>query len=401
MPVTASFGKRYAPQERPFARSPIPAADELKPPALAEAIAAAWPVLTIALCLLLTAIFYAEHLYGVHPSRSFALSVPSLVALGGADRYLVVDRHEWWRLLTAPLLHANFAHIAGNLVVLAIAGRRLESLVGRAWLAAAFALGAIAGSIGSLSLNDAHTVSVGASGAIMCLVAFLFTLSFHAEAADNANRIRRFALFLLIPALLPYATDGGGQVDIGAHFGGVVMGTVLGFFVLALWPETGERPPLRSAAGAAAALVLAVAAAAALEMTSAYPAYALRAANMAPPGEIPVSAGQTSAAAPDLVRKYPHDPMVRLLRAIAFLEQHDATDAEEQIRAGLAEKDALAVEYPSELQQHLETVLAMTLAAEGKRESARVAAAPICALATSDSFIQKARSFLKEHGACG
>jgi rhomboid protease GluP len=361
----------------------------------------AWPVLTIVLCLLLTAIFYVEQFYDVHPSRRFALGLPSLVALGGIDRYLVVDRHEWWRLLTAPLLHANLVHVSGNLIVLAIAGWRLERLVGWAWLAAAFALGAVAGSIGSISLNDAHTVSVGASGAIMCLVALLFTLSFHAEAGDNANRIRRFALFLLIPALLPSITDGGGQVDIGAHFGGILMGAALGFFLLAIWPETGERPPLRSLAGAAAALVLAVATFAALEMTGAYPAYAARGAGLAPPNEIPSSDAKASAAAPELARKYPHDPVVRLLRAIAFLDQHDASDAEEQIRAGLAEKETLAIEYPSEVRQHLETVLAMTLAVEGKRESARVAAAPICALATSDVFMRKARFFLKEHGACG
>ena len=38
---------------------------------------------------------------------------------------------EYWRLLTYPLLHANLAHLAANILVIFLAGREIEPIIGR------------------------------------------------------------------------------------------------------------------------------------------------------------------------------------------------------------------------------------------------------------------------------
>ncbi len=94
---------------------------------------------------------------------------PQSVALGALNRHFVVQVHEWQRLLTSALLHADPTHLLGNSLALFWSGLVLERFIGRLWFGAFFVVGAVSGSIMSLLVNPTTLVSVGASGAITCL----------------------------------------------------------------------------------------------------------------------------------------------------------------------------------------------------------------------------------------
>ena len=68
-----------------------------------------------------------------------------------------------------------------------LAGRVLETLVGRSWLVVIFLVGALGGSVASLLINPPNLLTVGASGAIMALFAAIFTLSFRFENLVGFN----------------------------------------------------------------------------------------------------------------------------------------------------------------------------------------------------------------------
>src|SRR6185436_12371087 len=97
--------------------------------------------------------------------------VGTLFAVGGMNTMAVLEGGEWYRILSAALLHADAFHLVLNGLALGLAGYLLESLLGSAWLLGLFFIGAIGGSSMGLFVNPPNVVSVGASGAVMALLA--------------------------------------------------------------------------------------------------------------------------------------------------------------------------------------------------------------------------------------
>ena len=93
-----------------------------------------------------------------------------LFALGGSSRDGVVAG-EWFRLLTATLLHGGVVHLLCNGIALYVGGMYVEAFVGKRWMFAIYTFSGITGSLLGLAINDASIVSVGASGAIMGVLA--------------------------------------------------------------------------------------------------------------------------------------------------------------------------------------------------------------------------------------
>ena len=169
----------------------------------------------------------------------------TLLSLGGLSKTLVVKDGQWWRLLTAPLLHGGPVHILLNGLAMAIMGARLERLVGPAWLLGIFAGSAICGGLSSLVLNPEWVVSVGASGGIMGLFAAAAVVSFHLETSSKARAdLRDDALRVMLPTLIPallIPSSGGAQngIDVAAHLGGALAGLAFGALLLGRWGDLG------------------------------------------------------------------------------------------------------------------------------------------------------------------
>jgi rhomboid protease GluP len=162
-----------------------------------------FPWLTAAIIVALAAIFAAEIAFGVGADNLNQPTLATLVAFGGLMGQLVIGSGEWYRLFTAPLLHGGVEHIALNAISLGLAGYVLEPLIGRAWFAALFVIGALCGALLSLTLNADVIVSVGASGAVMALFACMLVIAQHFPKGAMRTKLQMNAIYVLLPSLLP------------------------------------------------------------------------------------------------------------------------------------------------------------------------------------------------------
>jgi membrane associated rhomboid family serine protease len=195
------------------------------------------PWLTLSILAVLIVIFMLENASAVSPgSRGLTPSVATLIAFGASSHALVFSNGEWYRLFTAPLLHANFPHILGNGLALVLGGWILERLVGRLWFFTFF--------------------TVGASGALMGMFAGLFIAAFRFPfGTASRTRLVLYSLRVLVPSLLPFfPTSAVGRIDYGAHIGGMLSGGILALLLLMCWPEGARIPQLRPVAAFISAL---------------------------------------------------------------------------------------------------------------------------------------------------
>lgn len=417
MPENATFGRRM-PSARPAAPSapratqpepavyrPAPIHPELKAERAARTAPRPAPVLTLAIIAGLTIVFAAEYRFNIGPVRGMAPGPNSLIALGALRRDLVFGAAEPWRLVTAVLLHMNLAHIVGNAIVLFLAGATLERLVGRAWLGATFVVGGLGGSLAALACNPAQTFGVGASGAIMGLVSAAFVCSFHPHARGWRRSIQFACARVAIPALIPFSSlQGGPQIDYNCHGGGLLAGLVMGLAMRVAWPVDQVHPGRRRLAAGIGWGGLALAAFSLLMVALYYPTYAAvgeRYAASLPSGSSRAMRspgyGERMLA---LVRLYPHDPRTHALRGYYLLRSHDLADAETEMRAALAERDALSNDFPG-YEPMLHMLLAAILLQDGIRSEAEPEAEPWCRRQYRDLQTEELREELLNVGFCG
>jgi membrane associated rhomboid family serine protease len=148
-------------------------------------------------------------------------------ALGNADAGRILAG-EWWRLLTALTLHADWQHLLGNLLIGAFFIVRLcrDLRSGPAWL-----LLLLAGGFGNLAnalLQSAEHRSVGASTAIFGAVGILAALSMVRYRHSLRPRRRSILPVAAALGLLAMLGAGGDNTDLGAHLFGFLFGLPLG-----------------------------------------------------------------------------------------------------------------------------------------------------------------------------
>jgi len=96
-----------------------------------------------------------------------------------------------WQFVTAGLLHGNSWHFLGNLLVLYILGRDIESILGQRHFLYLFVSGAIGGELGHLFVMPSQTLLYAASGGVAAvLIAYATILP---ELDLIAWRLGRFA----------------------------------------------------------------------------------------------------------------------------------------------------------------------------------------------------------------
>ena len=197
---------------------------------------------TLSILGLLIFIYLAELLAAALPVEGLlAPAIPDLARFGASNSDLILWVGQWWRMFTAPLLHANLLHIALNGFVLWISGRFVETRLGTPVLLLTLSLGGVAGEYMSMHVLGSNVFGVGASGAIMALVAVAAATAYvlFADDEERTHRGRQMANVLVF-SLIP--RDSG--VDYGAHFGGAIAG---GLIALVLCTIPGIDPRGRSA----------------------------------------------------------------------------------------------------------------------------------------------------------
>jgi membrane associated rhomboid family serine protease len=343
-----------------------------------------FPWLTAAIIVVLVAIFAAEVRFDIGGGDGQKRpSILTLIAFGGLMGKLVMQSGEWYRLLVAPLLHGSALHITVNAAAIGLAGYMLEPLIGRAWFAALFVLGALSGALMSLMTNPDDIVSVGASGAGMALFSCMLALSWHFPKGGMRIRLRMWALYLLIPSLLPFSSAAKDiRIDYSAHVGGALGGALVGVVLLDLWSANDIRPRLRVVAGAIAVAGLAAILIAGAFAQRNFAVYDLGFA-LAPRSELPTTDEAALQQSADLIVRYPRDPRVQFIYAMTLLTNNDRAGAEKALRAALAEEAVWRRALTgSDVSERLHGVLALVLQDRGRRDEAIETAKPACMAST-------------------
>lgn len=177
----------------------------------------------------------------------------------GALRSSAIVDSEWWRIVTALTLHADVAHILGNLAFGIPYGYFASQLlgVGRAWasilVAAAFAnfLDAV--------LMPAQQSSIGASTAVFAMLGIVGAYAWQRGQGRFNRWAHRWAPLVAAVALLALTGVGGERTDIVAHLAGFGVGAGMGVFQAHLRSTALDRPWVQRTLGIATCVTVALA----------------------------------------------------------------------------------------------------------------------------------------------
>ncbi len=157
----------------------------------------------------------------------------------GADAYRIRVLHQWWRTITALFLHADTAHLAGNV---AFGFVFLTPLFRRVGAGAGFFLtifSGVLGNVGNAFFSEAHMLSIGFSTALFGGMGSLTMLTCQDVLHTTRLRLGVISAFghIMRQSIVPVGAGlallallgGGGEarVDYSAH----VWGFFSGFFL--------------------------------------------------------------------------------------------------------------------------------------------------------------------------
>jgi rhomboid protease GluP len=175
-------------------------------------------IATTGLLVLVTAVFVIE--MALRASNNPAL----LIRLGG-NAPALVWQGEYWRLLSAGLLHANLVHYVLNLSALMSFATLLEQLLGRARFIVIAVTTIAAGNWASATWGG-HPVSIGASSAVFGIMGALMVAQARARSKLPPSLVmstRSWLTMLGINGLISLLPG----VDLLAHAGGFAAGLAL------------------------------------------------------------------------------------------------------------------------------------------------------------------------------
>ena len=141
-----------------------------------------------------------------------------LLTLGAKENTLITCG-QYWRLLTACFLHADFMHVLSNLIGLYFWGPTIEQLLGRMRYLIVYIASGLMGSVFSYALS--RSWSVGASGALFGIFgALLYFRTRHKQVFD---RIFGMQVLVIIGINLVNGFISPGVDNLG-HIGGLIGG---------------------------------------------------------------------------------------------------------------------------------------------------------------------------------
>lgn len=157
----------------------------------------------------------------------------------GAKSPLIVTQGEWWRLITAGVLHGGLLHIGMNTWVLFDVGPMVEEFYGSYRMVLIYVIGSAMGFLASFWWMP-YGLSIGASAGICALIGAMIAYGFHYRT-PMAGAIRahflRWAIYLVIIGFIVPV------IDNAAHIGGLIGGFAVAYLTGAKslfddWKET-------------------------------------------------------------------------------------------------------------------------------------------------------------------
>jgi rhomboid protease GluP len=180
----------------------------------------------------------------------------TLVRWGGSVAPLTTGG-DWWRLLTAPFVHAGFIALVVSIAGFLQPAMLIERLLGPVALATVFLSGGILSTVIHLS-NDPLEVSAGATGAVLAVYGTLLAVVVRGALRPSEFTIPRQTLRLLAPASGVFLLHALWTGDLTGQAGLVPLATGFVFgIVLASTMAEGWTPAWRTAAMPIATAVIA------------------------------------------------------------------------------------------------------------------------------------------------
>ncbi len=134
---------------------------------------------------------------------------------------------NYWTILTAMFVHANFLHIFSNMLTLYFFGIFCLQLIDDKWFWIVYLVGGIFGNILYLLIGPTNSAVVGASGAIFAIGGVIAMI----------RPAQKVYVYFVIPMPLWVAIGIAFGITViipgvawQAHLGGLIVGLIAGFF---------------------------------------------------------------------------------------------------------------------------------------------------------------------------
>ncbi len=153
---------------------------------------------------------------------SILATSPKMLIILGVSRNSLIPWY-WWQLVTAMFTHASIAHLIGNLLFLLIFGLRGEELGFKKEVFTVYLVSGLVGDIVSALISPPNVVSIGASGAVFGVLAFVVV-----KLREQKMISSRTAFFVVLVFLVLSGSNAGTNVSVNviAH----VIGALTGYF---------------------------------------------------------------------------------------------------------------------------------------------------------------------------
>lgn len=180
---------------------------------------------------LLVAMFLVQvfHQGMVTSQGEYFTALGNSIREAGLYRIKVTMDDQWWRIITAGLLHGGLIHLFFNSNALLNISSVLLGLCRSSWIVIVFALSVVGGSFASIYGPVRAGPSVGASGGIMGLLGFLLVLSYFYKGGLPHFLKGSVVVSVILIGMLGWL--GKDFIDNAAHGGGFVVGVALGGIV--------------------------------------------------------------------------------------------------------------------------------------------------------------------------
>lgn len=163
------------------------------------------------------------HFYSLHN----AIHVQLIREYGSSALYIL--QGEYFRAVTALMLHADLEHLMGNLVGLFVFGTGVFSLTGYGKGSLMLLLSGFFGNLTNAYFQKGALLSIGASTSVLGAAGILSALQIAKKRETSMSYIKIYAPFAAGMALLGFLS-GGKNTDISAHLFGFLWGVLIGMF---------------------------------------------------------------------------------------------------------------------------------------------------------------------------
>ena len=175
------------------------------------------PVATYALIIINVLVFLAMYFFGNGSEDEL-----TLLMFGANNRTLVLEAHEYYRLITSSFLHIGIWHLIINMYSLSIIGSQIESFFGKTKYLIIYFGSALFGSL--LSICFGNTISAGASGALFGLLGAMLYFGYHYRLYLGNTLYSQLVPIIILNLCLGLFIY---NIDMACHIGGLIGGILI------------------------------------------------------------------------------------------------------------------------------------------------------------------------------